>query len=447
MKTLRPWSLRQRLSWWLAAQSLVGLGAVCLVVYLVTAMNLTERQRETLAQKETIVRHLLNTAEHVQGTSPEHSLSDFLIGHENFRLVVRTKDGALVFPLAEPANDATRLASRTFEITPKADGDRVLKVTLSMDVADDMLHLRRLALTLAVAAVVGALVISLGGLSIVHFGLAPVRRLASQVRSLSAGNLHQRLDGSGQPTELVPLVEQFNGLLGRLDQAYSQLEGFNADVAHELCTPLATLLASNELALCRPASVDLPEVLSSNLEELHRLTGIVNDMLFLSQADRGTTVRRTFTPSLATVVQQVADYHDAALSEVGLELRISGDVAGSFDLPLLQRALSNLIGNATQHAQRDTRVTVDIVPMAADRVHIAVTNVGQTVPPDILERIFDRFFRASASRSHSEKNHGLGLAITAAIARMHGGRPTARSSQGITTIGLELTFDPALQKA
>ena len=316
-----------------------------------------------------------------------------------------------------------------------------------MDVTDDLQHLRRLALTLAVAAVVGALVVSLGGLSIVHYGLAPVRRLATQVQSLSADNLHQRLDSSGQPTELAPLVEQFNGLLGRLDQAYIQLEGFNADVAHELCTPLATLLASNELALRRPASFDLPEVLSSNLEELHRLTGIVNDMQFLSQADRGVVARRTFTPSLAAVVAQVADYHEAALSEAGLELRISGDVAGSFDVPLLQRALSNLIGNATQHAQKDTCVRVDITVIATDRVHVAVTNTGQTIPPDILERIFDRFFRASTSRSHSEKNHGLGLAITAAIARMHGGRPTASSRHGVTTIGLELTCNATRQAA
>lgn len=444
MATPHPRSLRQRLSLWLAVQSLAGLGAVCLVVYWVTAMNLSERQNEMLAQKEVIVRHLLG---HVQETPREHPLSDFLIGHEYFRLVVRSGDGRLVFPLVEPSEDSARLATRVFEVAPHVQGGQALQVTLSMDVAEDMLHLRRLAVTLAVAAVVGTVVISLGGFSIVHFGLAPVRRLAAQVRLLSADNLHQRLDGSGQPTELAPLVEQFNGLLGRLDQAYVQMEGFNADVAHELRTPLATLLASNELALRRPASFDLPEVLSSNLEELHRLTGIVNDMLFLSQADRGAVARRTDTPSLATIVQQVADYHEAALSEAGLDLLVSGDVAGSFDVPLLQRALSNLIGNATQHAQRGTRIVVDIVAIPAGRVHVAVTNMGQTVPPDILGRIFDRFFRASASRSHSEKNHGLGLAITAAIARMHDGRPTASSHQGVTTIGLELSVNAKVVRA
>ena len=442
MSAQRPWSLRQRLSWWLAAQSLAGLGAVCLVVYMVTAMNLSERQHETLAQKETIVRHMLGSGQHKQDASEEHSPSDFLIGHENFRLIVRIKNGQQVFPVAGPATESARLVSRVFEVAPQADGDDALQVTLSMDVTDDLQHLRRLALTLAVAAIVGAIVVSLGGLSIVHIGLAPVRRLASQVKSLSANNLHQRLDSSGQPTELAPLVEQFNGLLGRLDQSYTQLEGFNADVAHELCTPLATLLASNELALRRPASFDLHEVLSSNLEELHRLTGIVNDMLFLSQADRGAVARRTHTPSLALVVQKVAEYHEAALSEAGLELRISGDASGDFDEPLLRRALSNLIGNATQYARRDTVVLVSVETVSAERARVVVSNVGQTIPPEVLDRIFDRFFRASASRSHSQKNHGLGLAITAAIARMHGGHPTASSSEGVTRIGLELNRTP-----
>lgn len=442
MSAQRPWSLRQRLSWWLAAQSLAGLGAVCLVVYMVTAMNLSERQHETLAQKETIVRHMLGSGQHKQDASEEHSPSDFLIGHENFRLIVRIKNGQQVFPVAGPATESARLVSRVFEVAPQAEGDDALQVTLSMDVTDDLQHLRRLALTLAVAAIVGAIVVSLGGLSIVHIGLAPVRRLASQVKSLSANNLHQRLDSSGQPTELAPLVEQFNGLLGRLDQSYTQLEGFNADVAHELCTPLATLLASNELALRRPASFDLHEVLSSNLEELHRLTGIVNDMLFLSQADRGAVARRTHTPSLALVVQKVAEYHEAALSEAGLELRISGDASGDFDEPLLRRALSNLIGNATQYARRDTVVLVSVETVSAERARVVVSNVGQTIPAEVLDRIFDRFFRASASRSHSQKNHGLGLAITAAIARMHGGHPTASSSEGVTRIGLELNRTP-----
>lgn len=435
----RAHSLRARLSLWLAAQSLVGLGIVCLVVYLVTAHNLSERQVETLAQKEAIVRHLLsNIDEHAKESSQEHPLSDFLIGHEDFRLIVRTQDGDLVFPKAAPNPDSARRVSRVFAVQPSDDKSQAFNVSLSMDISSDAQHLNRLAITLAIAAVVGTFVISLGGMSIVSYGLAPVRRLAHQLNSLSADNLRPRLDGAGQPAELVPLVEQFNGLLGRLDLAYTQLEGFNADVSHELRTPLATLVASNELALRHPGNFDMEEVLSSNLEELHRLAGIINDMLFLSKADRGATARRSFVPSLAAVVERVAEYHEAALADADLRLKVSGDGTGHFDEPLLRRAVSNLIGNATQYAKPGTEVEVSIGVVSDTEMSLVVANQGETVSPEILGRIFDRFFRASASREHGQKNHGLGLAITSAIARMHGGRTTAASVNGKTEIGLVL---------
>ncbi|MFY3384416.1 heavy metal sensor histidine kinase [Paracidovorax sp. MALMAid1276] len=435
----RAHSLRARLSLWLAVQSFVGLGVVCLVVYLVTAHNLSERQVETLAQKEAIVRHLLsNIGEHAKESSQEHPLSDFLIGHEDFRLIVRTQDGDLVFPKAAPNPDSARRVSRVFAVQPTDDRSQTFNVNLSMDISSDAQHLNRLAITLAIAAVVGTFVISLGGMSIVSYGLAPVRRLAHQLNYLSADNLRPRLDGAGQPAELVPLVEQFNGLLGRLDLAYTQLEGFNADVSHELRTPLATLVASNELALRHPGNFDMEEVLSSNLEELHRLAGIINDMLFLSKADRGATARRSFVPSLAAVVERVAEYHEAALADADLRLKVSGDGTGHFDEPLLRRAVSNLIGNATQYAKPGTEVEVSIGVVSDTEVSLVVANQGETVSPEILGRIFDRFFRASASREHGQKNHGLGLAITSAIARMHGGRTTAASVNGKTEIGLVL---------
>ena len=435
----RAHSLRARLSLWLAVQSFVGLGVVCLVVYMVTAHNLNQRQIETLAQKEAIVRHLLsNIDEHAKESSQEHPLSDFLIGHEDFRVLVRTQDGDMVFPKTAPSPDNSRRVSRMFAVQPTDGKGQTFNVDLSMNISSDVQHLNRLAITLAIAAVVGTFVISLGGMSIVSYGLAPVRRLAHQLRSLSADNLRPRLDGAGQPAELVPLVEQFNGLLGRLDLAYTQLEGFNADVSHELRTPLATLVASNELALRHPANFDMEEVLSSNLEELHRLAGIINDMLFLSTADRGATARRSFVPSLAAVVERVAEYHEAALADADLRLKISGDGTGHFDEPLLRRAVSNLIGNATQYAKPGTQVEVNIAVVSDTEVSLVVANQGETVSPEILGRIFDRFFRASASREHGQKNHGLGLAITSAIARMHGGRTTAASVNGKTEIGLVL---------
>lgn len=441
-----PRSLRSRLSWWLAVQSLAGLGAVCLVVYLVTAAGFGARQDDALRQKEGILRHLLAGEEAHPGTTAQgrHALDDFLAGHENFRLQVTTADGQRMYPTALDA--APLAASRELRFEVARGADAPLQVLLRIDVQPDQALLNRLAITLALAALAGTVVVSLGGFVLVHLGLAPVRQMAAQTRQLSATTLHQRLDGTGQPAELLPLVEQFNALLGRLEKAYAQMEGFNADVAHELCTPLATLLASNELALrqqgrrgrAQGGADDVAEVLSSNLEELQRLTGIVSDMLFLSQADRGACARRAPAASLAVVAAQVADYHEAALQDAGLALQVVGDAAGDFDVPLLHRALSNLIGNATRYATPGSTVRVCITQLPGGGVQLLVENAGPDVAPQVLARLFDRFFRADAARSHGQKNHGLGLAITDAIARMHGGRTVASSLEGTTRVGMEL---------
>ena len=433
-------SLRQRLSWWLALQSFAGLGLICLAVYLVTELNFRDRQEETLLQKENVIRHLLvEGKEHRDSEALVHKLDDFLVGHGDLSLEVSQADGTVLY--ANTRNQSARAVwrQRQFEVAQFAGPvASVLHVQLSLDIQTDNQLLHRLALTLLVAAIGGAIVVSLGGFSLVKLGLAPVRRLASQTRALSADSLHQRLDGDEQPLELVPLIVQFNALLARIEKAYSQMEGFNADVAHELCTPLATLIANNELALRRPEQADMREVLASNLEELHRLTGIVNDMLFLSQADRGVGARRVPVSSLASVTVDVLDYHEAALAEAGLTAKVVGDAHGAFDVPLLRRALSNLLGNATRYARNGSIVQVNFRTVDEDRVLISVSNCGDSIDPEILPHLFDRFFRADPARSHGQSNHGLGLAIVGAIARMHQGKPVAWSESGVTSVGLEI---------
>ena len=434
-------SLRQRLSWWLALQSFAGLGVVCLAVYLVTEFNFRDRQEETLEQKENVIRHLLGDGkEHGDAEDLAHKLDDFLVGHGDLSLEVAQADGIVLYAHTRNQNAKTVWRQRQFEVAQAADQtpSEKLHVQLSLDIRTDNQLLHRLALTLLVAAIGGAIVVSLGGFSLVNLGLAPVRRLASQTRAVSADNLQQRLDSGEQPLELVPLIDQFNALLARIEKAYLQMEGFNADVAHELCTPLATLIANNELALLRPEQADIREMLASNLEELHRLTGIVNDMLFLSQADRGVGARRAPVASLASMAADVLDYHEAALSEAGLTAKVVGDAHGAFDVPLLRRALSNLLGNATRYASSGSVVQINLRTTDEGCVLISVTNYGSTIDPEILPQLFDRFFRADPARSHGQSNHGLGLAIVGGIARMHQGRPFASSENGVTNVGIEI---------
>lgn len=284
MSRASPRSLGRWLSWWLAGQTFAGLGVVCVIVYFATSFSLAVRQRDELAQQEEVVRHLM--AEARRGgdlVSLKHKLDDFFVGHADLRLTLWTADGASLYAsAAEPEGAGTARWSR-FEMASPLTGSGVVRAELKMNTDADAQILRRLAWTLLACAFGGALVVSAGGFWLVRRAMVPVRELALQTQSLGAVQLSQRLDGSAQADELQPLVQQFNALLGRLEQAYEQLEGFNADVAHELRTPLATLIGECELALNERAPLEaLREVLGSNLEELHRLSAVVNTMLFLS---------------------------------------------------------------------------------------------------------------------------------------------------------------------
>lgn len=436
-------SLGRRLSWWLAVQAFVGLGAVCLVVYAVVAMSLATRQSEALQQKQGLIRHALSQAAAAGDLSElRNRLDDFLVGHRDLALSLGNPGGSALYQSALSGQVVAGQIS-TIELPFAWQGGRTITATLSLDTGDDDRLLRRLALTLAASAALGAFLVSLGGFLLVRRGLLPVRDLVEQTSQLAADTLRRQLDGSRQPDELKPLVEQFNALLQRLSRAYEQLEAFNADVAHELCTPLTTLISSTELALRKNRSVgELREVLGSNLEDLQRLAGIVQDMLFLSQADRGAQARRVRVPSLALLATSVVEYHEAALEEAGVKIEITGDATAEVDPGLLRRALSNLVGNATRYATRGSVLSLEIAELPAGGVRVVVVNQGPNIPSSDLPRLFDRFFRGDSARGDGAAHHGLGLAIVAAIARMHGGQPMAVSADGKTVIGLSLSGPP-----
>lgn len=433
-------ALRQRLSQWLALQTFIGLGLVCAAVYIVTAATLGNRQDDTLDQKSAMVKHLLQEGRVPLGDPGlQHQLNDFLAGHEELALRLLEPDGQSLYASSSAHPMQPPFKKRTFEVIAPVGARGTAQAELTLGTRADEVLLRQLALTLVAAAVIGTAAVSIGCFWLVRLGLAPLRYLVDQTRQVTASQLDKRLDGSEQPRELQPLIEQFNALLERLDHAYHRMEGFNADVAHELNTPLATLISSCEVALRKSRSADeLRDVLASNLEDLHRIASIVKDMLFLSQADRGSSARRVHVPSLATLAGDVVEFHEPAMQEVSLHAEVIGDASGMFDAGLLRRALSNLLGNATRYATPGSAVLVQIERTPSGTVRVAVLNQGFAISDEHLPRVFDRFYRADPARAHADMNHGLGLSIVAAIAQMHGGEPFANSADGVTRVGMEL---------
>ncbi len=264
------------------------------------------------------------------------------------------------------------------------------------------------------------------------------RRLRQLSREAHAAGEGGRLSTTGVDAELLELVQAFNGALDQREAAQRQSEAFSADVAHELRSPLATLIGGTQLALSRERTAqELREALESNLEELERLKKLVNDMLFLARADRGERAQSLERADLGTLADAMLDYCGALLDEAGLTAVRIGSASAVCNEALVRRAMANLLSNAIRHAQGGRPVELHLAALPG-KVRVWVFNAGEPIPPDVAARMFDRFFRANAARSEHTTRHGLGLAIVHAIARMHGGSVFVQTQADGNAIGFEI---------
>lgn len=291
--------------------------------------------------------------------------------------------------------------------------------------------------------------ISLAGLILVaalsyavsRYGLKPARQMSEQANQLAPGNVGQRLNTASLPDELRTLAQAFNGVLERQEKAWQQLDSFNADVAHELRTPLTNLIGQTQLALSRQRDIhELEDLLESNLEELARMTSIINDMLFLSHAEAGQRAIELTDISLQEEAVKTAEYVEPSLLEHELVVTIGGDVRACVDRRLFHRALANLLENGARHASTGSAIGVSL-SREGDFAKIAVSNQGDPIEPGHLSRLFERFYRVDAARNGSNMHHGLGLAIVKAVALMHDGKTFAYSYQGVNTFGFTLRLN------
>jgi two-component system, OmpR family, heavy metal sensor histidine kinase CusS len=437
-------SISRRLSWMVAIQVFAAMLLMAGAKWFILEREFDRKHAEQWEVTATIAQEIVrNTAKFGEAAVVE-KMVQYASRRPGTYVVLYRADGSELFRDAAPSFDIAGKEVRNgrFEVPtpPDVAGGQVVG-TMALDCDSDRAMIAGILLAVLAAAVAAGLVMGWLVFRTVKRGLAPMMDLAVQTRAIDAQRLGQRLKLAEPVEELQPAVDQFNALMGRLETAYVQLESFNADVAHELRTPLAALIGHTELALSRERSCgELEETLSSNLEELQRLSAMVNDMLFLASADRGAAARRGEPVSLAALARQVIEFHEAALEDAALDVRIDGDAALPVDEPLVKRALSNLIGNATRYAQRGTPLAVRIAQAGpGGTVRVEVENTGPAIAPEALPRIFDRFFRVDTVRCVAEGgHHGLGLAIVAAIARMHRGEPLASSDGGQTRVGFSL---------
>ena len=426
--------------------SVLGVVLLAALVYCCIHIWQARQQEETASRALHAVEHLL--LKPMSEYSPEdvkHGLEEVLGGQGRTQARVFDTDGNRMFGpnVFFNGQSSIREFSQVFETElPQLQAKRI---ELAVSTLDDERFLNFISGIFASSIVLWILVSVLISMRLIRLVLRPINRLTERIHNLGPRSLDVVLDDDKAPMELRPFIDGFNRLLGQLRENREQLKLFNSNVAHELNTPLSSLTISHELLQRhkRIEGEDLQKIVGDHLDELDRMARIIRSMLFLANANQGRELELEYVPSLCQMVKSVAEYLEQLAEERGLTIEVQGDSTVEIETELIKRAVSNLLSNAIRYALADSTISVHIVRETA-LVWVKVTNQGSTIGAAKLNRLFDAFFRAEEGRSETGNNHGLGLAIVAAIAKLHGGDVFASSKGLETTIGFSINEDRQL---
>lgn len=287
---------------------------------------------------------------------------------------------------------------------------------------------RVLAISVALAAVLAALV----GRLIAAWGLAPLRQIAREAGAIDDRSLDRRLHGEHFPSELQDLVGTLNGALDRLQTAFAHLEHLGAELAHELRTPLQNLRSTLEnLTLGETCTETQRTALGGLLEDCDRMARLIEQILFLAR-----TQREPLTPGLGwaeldaqELLEETRSFFEAAAEEAGVVLQVVSQPPAPLqgNRLLLLRALHNLTANALRHAPQAGHVSLGVTPNRAEIV-LWVEDDGPGIPKDWIPKLGRPFVRGPGTEG--KDGLGLGLAIVARVAAMHGGTMAIQSTVG-----------------
>ncbi|MGY2374001.1 heavy metal sensor histidine kinase [Pseudomonas sp. SDO524_S393] len=318
-------------------------------------------------------------------------------------------------------------------------GGREVRLTAAHIMVKEMAMLENFRQRIYLAVSLAFVVTALLGYILLRRGLRPLRNLAAHAANITPKRLDSRMDSADTPVELQQLSEAYNAMLDRLANGYQRLTQFSADLAHEIRTPVGSLMGHCQVALRQSRTQDeYQALLASNLEELERISRIVESILFLARADETQSVLQRQPLSMGDELQRVAGYFEGLAEERQMHLRIHGDSRVSADPVLLRRALSNLVANAIRYAHEGSEILMQTQTVSGG-CRIDVQNQGPGLSEATLHKLFDRFYRGDASRHQQSDSHGLGLAIVAAIMQLHGGEASV-DQPAVGTIRFSLFF-------
>jgi len=431
--------------------------------------SVERENRDNLMHKVQVLTHLVSETPfdragieqetHEEAEVSAESESPFLLRvvGPDATLIAETPDMAAVLPIGvfpeaaatqvresrwrSPQGATFLLASSLVPAGPQPAGGWLVQAAFNISIGETLLaDYRR---DIAFVLVAGLLISAPLGIWIMRRGLQPIADITRATEGIGAQQLSQRINAGHWPKELVALARAFDGMLDRLQESFTRLQQFSADLAHEFRTPINNLMGEGQVALSRQRQpAEYERVLHSALEEHGRLARMIDSMLFLAQADQARSLLALTELQARDELQRVADFFQPLADEQGLTLNCAGAATLIADPLLLRRALSNLLSNAVKCTGSGGHVTLRAE--TSDReVTLSVTDSGVGIASEHLPRLGDRFYRVDPSRAGGT-GAGLGLSIVRSIMVLHGGRLTIESTVGKGT-SVSLVFDSKAQ--
>jgi two-component system heavy metal sensor histidine kinase CusS len=272
--------------------------------------------------------------------------------------------------------------------------------------------------------------------------LKPLARISDVVSQITRRHLNTRIDLAPLPVEIVSLAVSFNTMLGRLEESFSRLSHYSANLAHEIRTPINNLMVEADIALSRPREPEeYRKVISSSMDEYARLALTIDRLLFLARADSEQNELVVEPLDLHRELEDVIDFYADMAIAAGIELVCHGNARLSADQTLFRRAVSNLVANALAYTPRGGEIAISAHQAEDFSVTVDVRDTGCGIDRQHLPRIFDRFYRVEGTSGKEPAGSGLGLAIVKAIMSMHGGTVAIQSEAGQGTT-VTLKFPP-----
>ena len=448
------WSISRQLAWLYALSASVMLIFASGFLYWVLITTLEKEDEQFLSSRVEVLELILRAG---NKEALEREISQENVGFTNsqYRAYSRILDEAgrtlheahgmnreippAVFPNPDELTSKTKkwrsTANRSYLLiaaqTQGNDTDRPKRlIQVALDETGEEVLVSRYERYLTGVLLIGVLASAAIGIITAQRGMKPLAEITKAAERITASQLHERIDVAHWPQELVSLARAFDEMLDRLEDSFSRLSQFSADLAHELRTPINNLCGEAEVALSKPREVhEYREILASSLEEYDRLSRMMDSLLFLAKADSAQTMIKSLTIDAPTEIKKVIAFYEALAAEQDVRVACEGDGTVDADPILFRRAISNLLSNALRYTPSGGKITFSIHHVDSG-IEVICRDSGIGIAQEHLPKIFDRFYRISPSRNAKTEGAGLGLAIVKSIVDLHRGKIAVQSVIG-----------------